>query len=114
MLIRIGYELTFQAPARTPMLLMLYTHPSRAASLRQPDHVHVEPYVPVREFIDALGNRCGRLVASPGKLRLWNTTLIEDSRRTRRGLPLRHPAAGRGAAAGNADVAAGKPVLRGR
>ena len=79
MLIRIGYELTFQAPARTPMLLMLYTHPSRAASLRQPDHVHVEPYAPVREFIDALGNRCGRLVASPGKLRLWNTTLIEDS-----------------------------------
>ena len=79
MLIRIGYELTFQAPARTPMLLMLYTHPSRAASLRQPDHVQVEPYVPVREFIDAFGNRCGLLVASPGTLRLWNTTLIEDS-----------------------------------
>ncbi len=78
MLIRIGYELTFQAPARTPMLLMLYTHPSRAASLRQPDHVQVEPYAPVWEFIDALGNRCGRLVAAPGKLRLWNTTLIED------------------------------------
>jgi len=78
MLIRVGYELTFQVPARTPMLLMLYTHPSRADSLRQPDRVHVEPYTPVREFIDALGNRCGRLVASPGKLRLWNTTLIED------------------------------------
>ncbi|HVS34650.1 MAG TPA: transglutaminase family protein [Gemmataceae bacterium] len=78
MLIRIGYELTFQAPARTPMLLMLYTHPSRAASLRQPDHVQVEPYAPVQEFIDALGNRGGRLVASPGKLRLWNATVIED------------------------------------
>jgi transglutaminase-like putative cysteine protease len=78
MLIRIGYDLTFQAPTRTPMLLMLYTHPSRAASLRQPDHVQVEPYVPVLEFLDALGNRCGRLVAPPGKLRLWNTALIED------------------------------------
>ena len=31
MLIRLGYELVFQVPARTPMVLMLYTHPSRAA-----------------------------------------------------------------------------------
>ena len=111
MLIRMGYELTFQVPARTPMLLMLYTHPSRAASLRQPDHVQVEPYAPVREFIDALGNRCGRLVAPPGKLRLWNTTLVEDSGAARRGLPLRNTTAGRGTAAGNAAVPAGQPVL---
>ena len=32
MIIRMGYDLVFQVPARTPMLLMLYTHPSRAAS----------------------------------------------------------------------------------
>ncbi len=34
MLFRLGYELVFQVPARTPMVLMLYTHPSRAALLR--------------------------------------------------------------------------------
>ncbi len=81
MLIRVGYELVFQVPARTPMLLMLYTHPSRAASLREADRVHVEPDGPVREFTDAFGNRCGCLVAQPGRLRLWNTTLVEDSGR---------------------------------
>jgi len=78
MLIRLGYDLTFQVPARTAMLLMLYVHPSQAISLLEPDRVQVEPYAPVEEFTDAFGNRCGRVVVSSGKLRLWNTTLIED------------------------------------
>jgi transglutaminase-like putative cysteine protease len=78
MLIRLGYDLTFQVPARTPMLLMLYVHPSQAPSLLESDRVQVEPHAPVEEFMDTFGNRCGRLVVSPGKLRLWNTTLIED------------------------------------
>jgi transglutaminase-like putative cysteine protease len=79
MMIRVGYEVVFQVPARTPMLLMLYTHPSRAASLREPDQVRVEPGVPLEEFTDPYGNRCGRLVAPPGTLRLWNMTHVEDS-----------------------------------
>jgi transglutaminase-like putative cysteine protease len=61
------------------MLLVLYTHPSRAASLREADQVYVEPGVTVEEFTDPFGNRCGRLVAPPGRLRLRNMTLIEDS-----------------------------------
>src|SRR5437588_8132324 len=79
MLIRVGFELVFRVPARTPMVLILYIHPSRAASLREADQVHVEPGVPVEEFTDPYGNRCGRLVAPPGKLRLWNMTLVEDN-----------------------------------
>jgi transglutaminase-like putative cysteine protease len=79
MLIRVGYELMFQVPAPTPMLLMLYTHPSRATSLRTPDSVHVEPDCRVEKFIDTFGNHCGRFVAPAGLLRLWNTTIIEDS-----------------------------------
>jgi transglutaminase-like putative cysteine protease len=77
MLIRLGYDLTFEVPARTPMLLMLYVHPSQAVSLLESDQIQIEPYAPVEEFIDAFGNRCGRVVVAPGKLRLWNTTLIE-------------------------------------
>jgi transglutaminase-like putative cysteine protease len=79
MLIRIGYDLTFQVPSRTAMLLMLYVHPSQAPWLREADRVQVEPDAPVEEFTDVFGNRCGRLVAAPGKLRLSNMTLIEDS-----------------------------------
>src|SRR5436190_191949 len=79
MLIRLGYEIGFELPAPTPLLLMLYVHPSRAAALRAPDQVHVEPPVPVEEFTDLFGNRCGRIVAPAGPLRLWNDTLVEDS-----------------------------------
>ena len=79
MLVRLGYEMVFQVPAPTPMLLMLYIHPSRAASLRAGDWIHVEPHAPVEIYTDAFGNYCGRLVAAAGKLRLWNSTLIEDS-----------------------------------
>ena len=78
MLIQLAYELMFQVPARTPMVLLLYTHPSRATSLRSPDWVRVEPNVPVREYTDTFGNRCGRLVAPPGRLRLWGATTVED------------------------------------
>jgi len=77
MLIRLGYDLEFQVPAPTPMLLLLYVHPSQAISLLEPDRVHIEPETPVREFTDSFGNRCGWLAARPGSLRLWNTTLIE-------------------------------------
>src|SRR5580704_7639414 len=78
MLVRLGYELVFQVPARTPMVLMLYTHPSRAASLRAGDWIRVEPDAPVEIYTDSFGNYCGRLIAFPGKLRLWNTTFIDD------------------------------------
>ncbi|MDB5307129.1 MAG: transglutaminase-like enzyme predicted cysteine protease [Gemmataceae bacterium] len=79
MLIRVGYELVFLVPARTPVVLMLYTHPSRAASLRTGDWVRVEPETPVEIYTDTFGNYCGRLVASPGRLRLWSTTIVEDN-----------------------------------
>jgi len=79
MLIQLGYELVFQVPARTPMLLMLYVHPSQAAALRTADWIRIEPDCPVELFTDPFGNYCGRLVAPPGQLRLWSTTLIEDS-----------------------------------
>ncbi len=78
MLIRIGYDLTFQVPSRTSMLLMLYVHPSRTPTLLERDQVQIEPYAQIEEFIDPFGNRCGRVVVGPGRLRLWNTALIKD------------------------------------
>ncbi len=79
MLIRVGYELVFQVPARTPVVVMLYTHPERAAALRAVDFIRVEPDAPVEITTDAFGNYCGRLVAEPGTLRLWSTNVVEDT-----------------------------------
>src|SRR5262249_11214319 len=71
-------NLGFNVPAPTPLLLMLFTHPSRAATLRRPDRIHTEPDLPITEFIDSFGNRGGRIVAPAGRLRIWNDTLVED------------------------------------
>jgi transglutaminase-like putative cysteine protease len=79
MRIRIGYDIVFDFPAPTPLLLLLSVHPSRTGDLLLPDRVRVEPEVPVTEFLDAFGNRCGRLLAPAGRLRLWNETLVRDS-----------------------------------
>jgi transglutaminase-like putative cysteine protease len=79
MLIHLGYELVFTPPAPVPMLLMLSVHPSRVGLLRQPDQVRVDPPVPVQEFTDSFGNRCGRIVAPAGRVLLWNDTVVEDS-----------------------------------
>ena len=79
MLIKIGYEIVFESPMAVPMMLMLYTHPSRADTMKKPDQLRIEPDIPVEEFIDSFGNRCGRIVAPAGRLRLWNENIVEHS-----------------------------------
>jgi transglutaminase-like putative cysteine protease len=79
MLIRIGYEIVFDIPAPVPILLVLSTHPDRAGSIRRPGRLRIEPEVPVEEFTDSFGNLCGRIVALPGQLRLWDDAIVEDS-----------------------------------
>lgn len=79
MLIRVGYDLQFELPAPTPMVLLLYVHPDRVLALRRPDAIRVEPYVPLEFFHDPFGNSAARLVAPPGVVRFTNDTVIEDS-----------------------------------
>src|SRR6476620_8823633 len=79
MLLRIGYEMQFEVPAPTPMVLMLYVHPERAGDMCEPEKIVVEPYVPMEDFLDKFGNRCARLVAPQGILRIRSDSLIHDS-----------------------------------
>jgi transglutaminase-like putative cysteine protease len=79
MLIRVGYDITFDLAAPTPFTFLLYVLPSKAGDLRGPDEITVEPAVPVTDFIDAFGNRCARLVAPAGLLRVKNETFVEDN-----------------------------------
>jgi len=78
-LIRLGYDIEFDVQCSVPMLAMLNVHSSRAKDLREPDVLHVEPEVRIDRYLDSFGNECARFVAPPGNLRLWNSTLIEDS-----------------------------------
>jgi transglutaminase-like putative cysteine protease len=77
MKLRVGYELVYQCPQWTPMLLMLNIHSSRAQSLIVPDVINIYPYVPIRHYHDSFGNLCSRIVAPPGELRLTTDALIE-------------------------------------
>lgn len=79
MLIRVGYEIAFRFPQPTAMVVLLYVHPSRASTLRTPEHFEVEPSVPVSEFIDSFGNRCGRLFVPEGQVVLRSEATVEDS-----------------------------------
>ena len=79
MLIRLGYDIQFELPAGVTMVALLNVHPSRFGYLREPDVLQVEPLIPVEPYTDSFGNICCRFTAPAGKLRLYNSTLIEDS-----------------------------------
>ncbi len=79
MRIRIGYDLAFDVPATTALVMMLYVHPDRVADLEQPDRISITPHVPIEDFTDNFGNRCARIVAPAGRLELRADTIIRDT-----------------------------------
>jgi transglutaminase-like putative cysteine protease len=79
MQIRLGYDIEFNIPQPVAVVALLNVHPSREPDLREPDELHIEPAARADRYVDRFGNRCTRFLASQGKLRLWNSTLIEDS-----------------------------------
>src|SRR5205823_4183662 len=78
MLIRVGYELIFDVPAPAPMLLMLDLDPARGPSVRRAGGMRIEPVLPVDRFLDHWGNRCARIVAPAGRLRIWDDLIVAD------------------------------------
>lgn len=78
MLIKVGFEIAFEAPLATPMLLMLYLHPSRVQTTIQPDRLQVMPAVPINEYFDTYGNRCGRVLAPAGQVVFRNEAVVDD------------------------------------
>src|ERR1043166_2827036 len=79
MLIKVGYEIAFELPAPVAMVLMLYLHPSRATTIRKPERLILAPSLPVSEYFDTFGNRCGRIFAPAGRIVLSNDAIVEDN-----------------------------------
>jgi transglutaminase-like putative cysteine protease len=79
MRIRLGYDIQFDVFRSVPVVAMLNVHPSRAGDLLEPDQLRIEPDVEKEPYTDAFGNLCCRFTAPAGHIRLWNSTLIEDS-----------------------------------
>jgi hypothetical protein len=77
--IRAGYDIAFNCFEEVPTLLMLSVHPSRQQDLLTDHVIRFSPNVQARDFHDAFGNACTRLVAPPGLIEIRNEFLIADS-----------------------------------
>jgi len=78
MLIRIGFDITLDCGAETPLLLALSPHPSYVGRSIGVDRIQVDPPAPLGLYIDEFGNRRGRLVAPGGRLLLWSDQIVEN------------------------------------
>lgn len=77
--IRVGYELIYECPQPTPMLLTLNLHYTRASDIVIPDHIVTNPAVPITAYRDDFGNWCSRVVAPPGVFTISTDARIKDS-----------------------------------
>ena len=81
MLIDIGYAIELAVSAPTALLFLLRVHPSRDGDLQSPEHWAVHPNLYATQYIDAFGNRCGRIQVPQGteKVCLSGHARIYDS-----------------------------------
>ena len=77
--IRVGYEMIYDFPQATPMIMVLGTHFTRASDVITPDFLTTTPPVPITPYRDMFGNWCSRMVAPPGRVRLFADGLVRDS-----------------------------------
>ena len=78
MRIRTGYEIVYECPQPTPMLLMLSLHPSRAGDQVEPREIAFDPPIRARDYRDGFGNVCTRILAPAGRLVISTETVVED------------------------------------
>lgn len=76
--IKLGYDIALGLPAATTIVYVLRVHPSRSADLVTPENFRIEPSLPIEEYLDGFGNRCGRVNALMGNIRFINEAVIRD------------------------------------
>ena len=79
MQLRVGYELIYDCPQLTPMMLMVSIHHTRAGDIVVPDRLIADPSIPIASYRDGFGNWCSRIVAPRGRLRLHADAVVNDS-----------------------------------
>jgi transglutaminase-like putative cysteine protease len=79
MRLRVGYEMIYEFPQPTPMLMVLGTHFTRASDVILPDSLTTAPAVPITPYRDGFGNWCSRIVAPAGRMRLAADGVVRDT-----------------------------------
>ena len=87
MLIRLGYEIVYDFPQSTPIILNLNVHYSGASDWVRADTIITDPAVPLSMYRDGFGNWCTRVVAPAGRFRVTTDAVIKDSGVAEAGVP---------------------------
>jgi transglutaminase-like putative cysteine protease len=77
--LQLGFEIIYNFPRPTPVILVVNIHDSRVADLIVPDELTTVPAIPVGNYSDSFGNRCKRIVAPGGRLVLRVDGIIRDA-----------------------------------
>ena len=78
MRIRAGFEISYDCPQPTPMLLVLSVHPSRLADVIGPHQINFDPLIGATPFRDCFGNICTRIVAPVGRITMSTDITVQD------------------------------------
>ena len=79
MKIHAGYEISYDCPQPTPMIVTLSVHPSRRQDLLTSDRLRLSPEIPTTEYEDLYGNICHVIRAPAGRITLSGDFVIKDS-----------------------------------
>lgn len=79
MRIRAGFEISYDCPQPTPMILELSVHPSRTPDLLTWDRVRFNPPIPANTCHDVFGNFCHVIRAPAGRLTMSTEFLAQDN-----------------------------------
>lgn len=78
MQIRAGYEISYECPQPTPMILQLSVHPSRVPDLLTWDRMRFDPPLTPKTYHDGFGNFCHVIRAPKGRLTMSTDFLVRD------------------------------------
>ena len=79
MQISLGFEIAYNCPQPTPMILNLNVHFTRVSDLVGRDDLVFDPPVPMAAYRDSFGNWCTRIVAPRGRTRVSAAAQVNDS-----------------------------------
>jgi hypothetical protein len=79
MKIRCGYEVSYDCPQPTPMILTLSVHPSRFYDLLTLDRMRLDPPILPNTYHDSFGNFCHVIRAPAGRLTVSADFLVQDN-----------------------------------
>ena len=81
MKIRAGYQISYDCPQPTPMILQLSVRPERVGDLSSLDRIQFDPALPANIYTDSFGNYCHVIRAPAGRLTMSADFEIDDDGR---------------------------------